>query len=148
MKHPLVLCCLIALIGCGPQDGRLASERPVEQIGTNQLMEAFITYVQKAEGVTLNAREMKQMRNELEMGKTNPLLQPYRMEGEGVGRQLLIREIGEALGKCVAGGMTLSAATRYASDRNHLETLSNAELVVAFRLVEQIAGNVNPRITQ
>ncbi len=142
MKHALALCCLTLGLGCAAQPGRSGTEPLRGQIGTDQLMEAFVTYVQKAEGETLDQEKQEQMRRELREAKDDPLLSPLVFEGSRCDRRALLDRIARARVRWTSLGISPSRTARYAFEPSNLEALSDAELVIALRLVEQVAHRI------
>jgi len=141
-KHALVLCCLMLLLGCATREARLATQPPGGQIGTDQLIEAFITYVHKAEGGVLDNEKRREMRSELQLAKDDPLLSPYVFTGKRMNRRAIMDTIAQAKAKWLALDIHLSKVARYAFDPSNLKTLSDAELVIAMRLVNQVTSNM------
>lgn len=141
-KHALVLCCLMLLVGCAARDAGLETQPPSGQIGTDQLIEAFITYVHKAEGGVLDNEKRREMRSELQQAKDDPLLAPYVFEGKRFDRKAIVDKIAQAKAKWLASDISLSMTARYAFDTSNLKTLSDAELVMAMRLVSQVTRNM------
>jgi len=140
MKYAPVLCCLTLMLGCARQSVRVGTQPPSGQIGTDQLIEAFITYVHKAEGDVLDNEKRREMRSELRQAKDDPLLSPYVFKGKRFDRKAIMDEISQARAKWLASDIPLSKVARHAFEPSNLKTLSSAELVIALRLVNQAAG--------
>ncbi len=141
-KHALVLCCLTLVFGCARQNARVGTEPPSGQIGTDRLIDAFITYVHKAEGDILDVATREEMRRELQQAKDDPLLAPYVFEGGRFDRKAIMDEIAQAKAKWLDSDMPLSRTARYAFEPSNLKTLSAAELVIAMRLVNQVTSKM------
>ncbi len=146
MKHASMLCCLTLVLGCATRPARLGPEPPSGQIGTGQLMEAFITYVQKAEGGTVDQKKQEQMRRELQEVKDDPLLAPYVFEDAGCNRRAIMDRIAQARVKWLSSDIPLSRTANYAFEPSNLEALSDAELVMAMRLVEQTVSKLKSQV--
>jgi hypothetical protein len=129
-------------LGCATRDTRLETQPPGGQIGTDQLIEAYITYVHKAEGGVLDNQKRREMRSELQQAKDDPLLAPYVFKGKRFDRKAIMNEIAQARAKWLATGMPLSRTARYAFDPSNLKTLSDAELVIAMRLANQVTSRM------
>jgi len=140
MKHALALCCLMLVLGCARQSARVGTQPPSGQIGTDQLIEAFITYVDKAEGTALDVAQRQEMRSELRQARDDPLLSPYVFKGGRFDRKAIMDMIARAKAKWLSSGIPLSKVARYAFEPSNLKALSSAELVIALRLVNQAAG--------
>ena len=112
------------------------------EITTNQLIEGFINYIEKAENVKLDGEKRAEMRKELDKRKKAPLLSPYAFKGDKCDRDALIKAITEGIQKWRAADIDLSQTAQYASDAKNLQALSDAELVMAFRLVDQVASKI------
>jgi len=107
------------------------------EINSDQLAEGFISFVVKAENPNTDAKTKDKMRQELKRADMNPLLAPYRFEGEKCDRTTLVKAIRIGIRKWSESDMPLTKSASYASDPKNLENLSDSELVVAQRLVEQ-----------
>ncbi len=142
MKHVLALGCLMLLPGCATRDARLETPPLSNRIGTNQLIEAFITYVSKAEGTVLDNEQRREMRSELQLARDDPLLAPYVFKGKRFDRKAIMDEIARAKAKWLASDIPPSKVAQYAFDPANLKTLSDAELVIAMRLVSQVTSKV------
>jgi hypothetical protein len=142
MKHALALGCLVLLVGCAARDDRLETQPPSGEIGTDRLIEAFITYTHKAEGGVLDNETRREMRSELQQAREDPLLAPYVFEGKRFDRKAVMDQIAQARAKWLASNIPLSKMARYAFDPANLKTLSDAELVIAMRLVNQVTSNM------
>ena len=112
------------------------------EITRDQLIEGFINYVEKAEKVELDGEKRAEVRKELEHNKKAPLLAPYAFKGDKCNRDALIKAIGEGIQKWKAAEIGLSQTTQYASVPKNLKALSDAELIMAFRLVDQVASKI------
>jgi len=142
VKHALALGCWMLALGCATREVRLEPQPPSGQIGTDQLIEAYITYVHKAEGGVLDNQKRREMRSELQQARDDPLLAPYVFEGKRFGRKAIMNEIAQAKAKWSASDIPLSKIARYAFDTPTLKTLSDAELVIAMRLVNQVTSKM------
>ena len=109
----------------------------------NQLTEGFITYVGRAEDQKVDAQTAAKMRQELGAAKESPVLAPFTFEGEQCDRAALMRLIDQGIGKCRERDVPLTKCSKFASQRKNLESLSDVELVVALRLVEQAVGQLD-----
>ncbi len=129
--------CVVSMMAC---IGVAAGE-----ITTDQLIEGFISYVEKAENVKLDGEKRAEMRKKLEKFKNDPLLAPYVFKGDRCDRDALIKAIGGGIQKWRAADIDPSQTAQYASDAKNLQALSDAELVMAFRLVDQVASKIENR---
>jgi hypothetical protein len=144
MKHISALCFLMLIGGCS--ENGIQSEdhsQVVTKIKTSELIEAFITYVHKAENPETDMKD--KMRQELQEAKNDPLLAPYVFTGAVINRTSIMDHIEKAKEKWVASDIPLSKTATYASKKSNLEKLSNAELVMAFRLMDQVANKVEKK---
>ena len=143
MKQLWAICCLWALMGCSSQ-GDWAGGKPVTgEIGTDQLIEAFMTYTQKAEGVVLKEAQKAEWLTALQGVRDDSLLAPYVYEGEKFNRQAIKDEIAKDQAKLMASEITVAnKREKYAFEPSNLDGLSDAELVIAFRLVRQLADKI------
>jgi hypothetical protein len=106
------------------------------QIPSDQLIDGYITYEQKAGGVKWTDEKTKEVRQALQQTKNDdPMWVPYVFKGEKCDRVALVNSIGAGVRMCKAS--EVSKAVAFACDAKNLESLSDAELVVALRLVEQ-----------
>ncbi len=141
MKCISALLILMLIVGCQesinqPKD----HSQVVTTIDTPELIEAFITYVHKAEKPEVDRRE--EMLKELQEVKDDPLLAPYVIQGTEINRIHIIYQIEQAIAKWIALDIPLSKTATYASAKSNLENLSDAELVIAFRLVNQVVSQL------
>jgi len=112
------------------------------EIGTDQLIEAFMTYHQKVENVTLSDAQKAEWLPGLQGKADDPLLAPYVFQGEKCDRQALKDDIAQDQAKLLASEMTVPKREKYAFEPSNLDGLTDAELVVAFRLVRQLADKI------
>ena len=140
-KQALVLC-LMLLVGCATREARLETQAQSGLIGTDQLIEAFITYTHKAEGGVLDNEKRREMRSELQLARDDPLLAPYVFVGRRFDRKVVTDKIAQAKAKWLASDVPLSKVARYAFDPSNVKTLSDAELVIAMRLVNQVTSTM------
>jgi hypothetical protein len=145
MKRALSLCWLVLVLGCAGQGVRVETEQSSGQIGTDQLMDAFITYVQKAEGAIGDKERNEEMRTELLKVRDDPLLSPYIFAGDRCDREAIVDEIARAKAKWLSSDVPPSQVARYAFETSNLETLTDAELVIALRLVDQVVSHIERR---
>jgi len=142
MKHVLAMCCLLALIGCSSQNSLVGGEPMIGEFETDQLIDAFMSYTQKAEGVTLSDAQKADWLNALQGVRDDLLLVPYPYEGEKYDRNALMDEIAKDKAKLLASEITVAKREKYAFEPSNLEGLTEAELVIAFRLVRQAADKI------
>lgn len=140
MKHALALCCLMLVLGCARQSVRVGTQPPSGRIGTDRLIEAFITYVHRAEGSILDNEMRHEMRSELQQARDDPLLAPYVFEGGRFDRKAVMDGISQAKARWLSSGIPLSKVARYAFETSNLKALSDAELIIALRLVNQVTS--------
>ncbi len=107
------------------------------EIDSGQLAEGFISFVVKAEKPDADAQTKEKMRQELRKANMGPLLAPYRFEGEKCDRAKLERSIRIGIRKWSESDIPLTKSASFASDPKNLAKLSDSELIVAQRLVEQ-----------
>jgi len=112
------------------------------EISSAELVEAFITYVGKAGNVKLDDGMKDKMRQELQMAKDDPLLVPYVFTGKKCDRKVIMESISAGIVKWSSSELDLSSTGKFASDPTKLAALSDAELVMALRLVDQIASKL------
>lgn len=114
------------------------------EITGDQLREAFISFTQKAEHTTLDEGQLAKMREELAKMKADPFLQRFVFEGDRLDREMLMDSIGKNIQALRTSGFLRGKVFEFASDRGNLKDLSDAELVVAFRFVEQGVSKHKP----
>jgi len=112
------------------------------EISSAEPIEAFITYVGKAENVKLDDGMKDKMRQELQMAKDDPLLVPYTFKGKTCDRKVIMESISAGIVKWSSSEVSLGLTGKFASDTTKLAALSDAELVMAFRLVDQVASKL------
>jgi len=112
------------------------------EINSEQLIDGYITCMQKAEGTKLTEDKTKEARQELQQCKDNPLLAPYIFKGEKCDRVALTKVINTGIQKLKASEVSLSKFAVFVANPKNLGTLSDAELVVAFRHIEQLVEQV------
>lgn len=115
------------------------------EFSREQLIDGFISYLQKAEGIALDGETKAAMRKELDKGKADPMLAPYVFNGEKMDREALVKATTEDIQKWKAAGLDLTRSAQYASDVKNLQALSDVELVMAFRLINQMAERLEPK---
>ena len=113
------------------------------EISSDKLVEGFISYVEKAENVKLDNEKKNKMRQALQKEKDNPLLVAYVFKGEKCDREVLIKSVVDGLEKWKTSDIPLSKTGEYASNIKNLQSLSDAELIVASRLVDQVTGRIS-----
>ncbi|QQL43843.1 hypothetical protein [Sulfuriroseicoccus oceanibius] len=112
------------------------------EINSDQLAEGFISFVAKVEKSDADAKTVEKMRQELKRAHKNPLLVPYKFEGKKCDRVELVKTIEAGIRKWKASDIPLSKSASFASDSKNLQSLSDAELIVAKRLVEQVVTQI------
>ena len=141
MKYITVLFILIFVVGCSENVNQPEGHsQVVTKIDTPELIEAFITYVHKAEKPEVDKSD--EMRNELQAAGDVPLLAPYIVRGTGINRIHLMDQIGKAKAKWEDSDMPMDKTALYASEKSNLQKLSDAELVIALRLMNQVVSNL------
>jgi hypothetical protein len=109
------------------------------QITTDQLIDGYITYEQKAGGAKWTDEKTKEVRQALQQTKDDGRVwAPYVFKGEKCDRVALVNSIGAGMRLWTASKVPLSKTAAFVCDAKNLESLSDAELVVALRLVEQM----------
>ena len=142
MKHLWAICCLLVLIGCTNQESMVGGEPVTGEIGTEQIIDAFMTYIQTAEGVIATDAKKEEWLAGLQGVKDDPLLAPYVYQGEKCDRQAIMDEIARDKTKLLAAEIRVAKREKYAFEPSNLEGLSDAELVIAMRLVRQLADKI------
>ncbi|MDA3962223.1 MAG: hypothetical protein PF961_15645 [Planctomycetota bacterium] len=133
MRKLLILCVVCLFI-----PGIIAAA----EIDRPALIDAFISYTAKSSGEKLSPEIEVKMREQLGQLADNPLLMPYAFEGEAVDREACYAEIASCLVKVASSDMPMPSSLQYASKRARLESLSDAELVIAMRFAIQLAEQV------
>lgn len=138
MKYISILCFLMLMIGCSKNASQPDNySQVVTRIDTPELIEAYITYVHKAENpATATKGELRQILQE--EAKNDPLLVPYVFTGPVINRTSIMDQIEEAKEKWIALDIPLCNTGIYASEKSNLEKLSDAELVIAFRMINRV----------
>ena len=120
----------------------LSSDLTAGEINSDQLVEGFISLMVKAEKPDADAETIEKMRQELKMARKNPLLASYKFEGKKCNRAELVKTIETGIRKWKASDIPLSKSASFASDPKNLKSLSDSELIVAKRLVEQVVNQI------
>mgnify|MGYP006292904369 CR=1 FL=1 len=112
------------------------------EIGSDQLIDGYITYTTKASGAELDQpiEVTDETRKGLlkMMGKEHPVLAPYAFEGETLRRAPLKRAITKMLLKCEKSKIPVNIIASFAAKDEHLKSLSDVELVVAYRVTKEL----------
>ena len=142
MKHLVALCCLLVLIGCSNQDSLIGGEEVTGEIPAEQIIDAFMSYTQKVNSVVLTDAKIAEWLNALQGVKDDPLLAPYVFPGEKLDRQAIRDDIARDKAKVSAANMSGEKREKYAFEPSNLDGLTDAELVIASRLVRQLADKI------
>ncbi len=112
------------------------------EINSDQLIDAYITYTEKAvsskkdEPVEFTEDERKRM--VASIGKEHPLFVPYEFDGMTLNREALIKGINKNIRDCQPSNDSSAKIPAFATMPDNLDSLSDAELVLVSRITEEL----------
>ncbi|MCP4708329.1 MAG: hypothetical protein GY869_06875 [Planctomycetes bacterium] len=120
----------------------VGGEMVTGEITTDQLIDAFMSYHEKVENFTLTETQRAEWLPGLQGLTDDPLLVSYVFKGEKCDRQAIKDQIAKDAVKLEDAEFALTKREQYALEPSNLDGLTDAELVIAFRLVRQAADKI------